>query len=71
MHRAVLASRDKRMDVLNEFIQAIRFVKYSASEGQWLDRVFSARTFELSQLLRTRLNNLMIGVSFAIQCILD
>lgn len=62
MHRAVLASRDKRMDVLNEFIQAIRFVKYSASEGQWLDRVFTARTYELSQLLRTRMNNLMIGV---------
>lgn len=59
----MLASRDKRMEVLNEFIQAIRFVKYSASEDQWLGKVFAARTAELGWLLKTRLNFLMINVS--------
>lgn len=33
LHRTVLSSRDKRMDVLNEFIQSIRFVKFSGSEN--------------------------------------
>lgn len=50
------------MDILNEFIQSIRFVKYSASEPQWLERVFSARTVELGWLLKTRLNSLIINV---------
>ncbi|KAM0747040.1 P-loop containing nucleoside triphosphate hydrolase protein [Meredithblackwellia eburnea MCA 4105] len=66
LHRAVLASRDRRMDVLNEFIQAIRFVKYSASEDSWIERVFSARTFELACLLKTRMNNLMIGIIWSV-----
>jgi len=62
IHRSVLASRDRRMEVLNEFIQAIRFVKYSASEEQWLGKVFNARTAELAWLLKTRMNNLMINI---------
>ena len=64
IHRSVLASRDTRMNVLNEFIQAIRFIKYSASEEEWLKRVFSARTAELAWLLKTRLNSLCINVRF-------
>ncbi|KAM0786024.1 hypothetical protein ACM66B_006839 [Microbotryomycetes sp. NB124-2] len=62
IHRSVLASRDRRMEVLNEFIQAIRFVKYSASEQQWLDRTFKARNEELAWLLKTRLNYLLINI---------
>lgn len=63
IHREVLASRDRRMEVLNEFIQAIRFVKYSASEEQWLAKTFRARKEELDWLLKTRVNYLMISVS--------
>lgn len=63
IHRHILAARDRRMEVLHEFVQAIRFVKYSATEEQWLGRVFSARTVELGWLLRTRMNNLFINVS--------
>ncbi|KAK4053631.1 hypothetical protein OIO90_003870 [Microbotryomycetes sp. JL221] len=62
IHRSVLASRDRRMEVLNEFIQAIRFVKYSASEEQWLERTFKARNEELGWLLKTRLNYLLINI---------
>ncbi|KAL8290163.1 hypothetical protein RQP46_003102 [Phenoliferia psychrophenolica] len=61
LHRFVLAARDKRMDVLNEFVQAIRFIKYSASEKHWLQRVFSARNYELACFLRIRLNNVLIN----------
>ncbi|KAK4706065.1 hypothetical protein P7C70_g135, partial [Phenoliferia sp. Uapishka_3] len=61
LHRFVLAARDKRMDVLNEFIQAIRFIKYSASERHWLKRVFSARNHELACFLRVRLNHVMVN----------
>ena len=62
LHRAVLSSRDRRIEALNEFIQAIRFIKTSASERSWLGRVFGTREKELDALLRTRLNNLMINV---------
>lgn len=62
IHRSVLASRDQRMEVLNEFIHAIRFVKTSALEPQWLGKVFDARSIELAWLLKTRINNLLINI---------
>lgn len=49
------------MDVLNEFISSIRFVKYSGSESSWLGKVGVAREDELKWLLATRLNNLAIN----------
>jgi hypothetical protein len=57
----MLSARDSRMEVLNELVQSIRFVKYSGGEEDWLARVFKAREFELAQLLKTRLNGLGIN----------
>ncbi|GAA6053022.1 hypothetical protein JCM3770_002387 [Rhodotorula araucariae] len=61
IHRKMLASRDARMEILNELFQAIRFIKYSADEENWLGRVFEARKTELDWLLKTRMNNLGIN----------
>ncbi|BGP48208.1 hypothetical protein JCM10450v2_004080 [Rhodotorula kratochvilovae] len=61
IHRKMLASRDARMEILNELFQAIRFIKYSADEENWLSRVFEARKTELDWLLKTRMNNLGIN----------
>lgn len=38
---------------------AIRFVKYSADEQNWLRRVGEKRDTELKWLLKTRINNLV------------
>lgn len=62
IHRSVLTSRDKRLDVLNEFVQSIRFVKYQGAEKSWLEKVHVARENELDWLLKTRLNNLFINI---------
>ncbi|GAA5856811.1 hypothetical protein JCM8547_008855 [Rhodosporidiobolus lusitaniae] len=61
IHRTMLSARDARLEVLNELIQAVRFIKSCATEEDWLARVFSARETELRHLLRTRMNNLMIN----------
>ncbi|GAA5840283.1 hypothetical protein JCM9279_002335 [Rhodotorula babjevae] len=61
IHRKMLASRDARMEILNELFQAIRFIKYSGDEESWLGRVFTARKIELDWLLKTRMNNLAIN----------
>ncbi|GAA5820282.1 hypothetical protein JCM11251_005555 [Rhodosporidiobolus azoricus] len=61
IHRTMLSARDARMEVLNEFIHAVRFIKYSAAEEDWLMRVDVARETELGQLLKTRMNNLGIN----------
>ncbi|BGP16287.1 hypothetical protein JCM10213_008267 [Rhodosporidiobolus nylandii] len=61
IHRSMLSARDARMEVLNELIQAVRFIKYSAAEGDWLKRANVARENELGWLLKTRMNNLLIN----------
>ncbi|GAA6008715.1 uncharacterized protein JCM10292_005037 [Rhodotorula paludigena] len=61
IHRTMLSSRDARMEILNEMFGAIRFIKYSADEDNWLQRVFAARKTELDWLLKTRMNNLLIN----------
>lgn len=42
---------------------AIRFIKFSASEQQWLARIDSAREEELKWLFRTRTNYMLMNVS--------
>ncbi|GAA5937761.1 uncharacterized protein JCM15063_002109 [Sporobolomyces koalae] len=62
IHRSMLSARDSRMEVINELFNAIRFVKYSADERNWLRRVGDKRETELKWLLRTRLNSMFLNV---------
>ncbi|GAA5886210.1 hypothetical protein JCM16303_004461 [Sporobolomyces ruberrimus] len=62
IHRSMLSARDSRMEVINELFNAIRFVKYSADEQNWLRRVGEKRDTELDWLLKTRINNLLINI---------
>lgn len=52
LHR-VLKARDKRMSVLNEVISEVKFIKYLASEEQWIGKVMMARSHELAQILKS------------------
>ncbi|GAA5957716.1 hypothetical protein JCM3765_003743 [Sporobolomyces pararoseus] len=64
IHRSMLSARDSRMEVINELFNAIRFVKYSADERNWLRKVGEKREDELKWLLKTRINNLVMLISF-------
>ncbi|PIL36802.1 ATP-binding cassette transporter [Ganoderma sinense ZZ0214-1] len=52
------AARDKRMDVLNELITAVKFIKFFAWEDRWVKRVLDSRTVELQWMVKERLNTI-------------
>jgi ABC-type multidrug transport system fused ATPase/permease subunit len=60
IQRGLLAARDKRMNLLNELLNALKFVKFFAWEERWAKRVFDARKHELDWLIKSRLNNIML-----------
>ncbi|EJD42577.1 P-loop containing nucleoside triphosphate hydrolase protein [Auricularia subglabra TFB-10046 SS5] len=49
--QVVLEMRDRRMRSMNEVIQAIKFIKLSAWETRWRERVLEHRERELRQVL--------------------
>ncbi|EJU04810.1 hypothetical protein DACRYDRAFT_114129 [Dacryopinax primogenitus] len=61
----VSAARDKRMGVLTELIQAIKFIKFFAWENQWIDRAMKARQEELNWLVKNFINSLLFRALFA------
>ena len=46
IQKGSLAARDKRMDLLNELLGAIKAIKFFAWEEQWMGRVLGARAVE-------------------------
>ncbi|KAG8843875.1 hypothetical protein FRB96_003699 [Tulasnella sp. 330] len=60
--RALKAARDKRMASLNELIAGIKFIKFFAWESQWIERVEAARAYELSWLIKERINSLFFSL---------
>ncbi|KZT57684.1 hypothetical protein CALCODRAFT_273206 [Calocera cornea HHB12733] len=61
----VSAARDKRMSVITELIQAIKFIKFFAWESQWIDRAMKARQEELNWLVKSFTNMIMFRALFA------
>ncbi|KAH9081540.1 hypothetical protein EDB83DRAFT_2214476 [Lactarius deliciosus] len=59
IQKGVMTARDKRMGVLNELIGAIKFIKFFAWEGRWIDRVSDARATEIKWMIKSRLNSIM------------
>lgn len=59
IQKAVMTARDKRMGVLNELIGAIKFIKFFAWEGRWIDRVSDARATEMKWMIKSRVNSIM------------
>lgn len=52
IQKGVSTSRDKRMAVLNELISAVKFIKFFAWEGRWIDRVMDARGVEMGWMVK-------------------
>ncbi|CAE6437640.1 unnamed protein product [Rhizoctonia solani] len=62
LQRSVSAMRDRRMRAMNEAIQSIKFIKFSAWESRWINRVLDARNEELDWLRKLKISFFFIGV---------
>ncbi|CAE6451725.1 unnamed protein product [Rhizoctonia solani] len=72
--RSVSAMRDRRMQVMHEAIQGIKFIKFSAWESRWIQRVLGARNSEVKWLSKLKLTNFFmtkreLTVDIAFPCI--
>ncbi|KAG8762089.1 hypothetical protein FRC11_011215 [Ceratobasidium sp. 423] len=68
--RSVSAMRDRRMRAMNEAIQSIKFIKFSAWESRWVNRVLEARSEELKWLRKLKVSFFFLGVMWDIVPIL-
>lgn len=59
IQKGLLGARDKRMGVLNELINAVKFIKFFAWEDKWIERVQDARAVELKWMTSARINSVM------------
>ncbi|CAE7143619.1 unnamed protein product [Rhizoctonia solani] len=60
--RSVSAMRDRRMQAMNEAIQGIKFIKLSAWESRWIQRVLEARKSEVKWLSKLKLTNFFMSM---------
>ncbi|KAH7334355.1 hypothetical protein B0J17DRAFT_770708 [Rhizoctonia solani] len=60
--RSVSAMRDRRMRAMNEAIQSIKFIKFSAWESRWINRVLDARSDELKWLRKLKVSFFFLGM---------
>ncbi|KAG9119646.1 hypothetical protein FRC07_005246, partial [Ceratobasidium sp. 392] len=69
--RSVSAMRDRRMRAMNEAIQSIKFIKFSAWESRWILRVLDARQAELKWLRKLKISFFFLGMMWDIVPILS
>ncbi|KAF7982635.1 hypothetical protein HWV62_27065 [Athelia sp. TMB] len=88
IQKGASVARDKRMQLVNELIGAVRvfkassiyamaltfakikFVKFFAWEGRWIERVMGARKNELSWLIKSRINSVFFHLAFTFSPVL-
>ena len=68
--KGFLAARDKRMGVLNELLGAIKFIKFFAWEDRWTERTMDARRKELSWMVKSRINFVLLSAIWTLAPIL-
>ncbi|KAJ8487830.1 hypothetical protein ONZ51_g3940 [Trametes cubensis] len=62
INKTLSALRDKRMGVLNELINAIKFVKFFAWEERWIQRVMEARKLEMQWMVKAWVNSICLSL---------
>ncbi|KZP20510.1 hypothetical protein FIBSPDRAFT_932199 [Athelia psychrophila] len=70
IQKGTSVARDKRMQVVNELISAVKFVKFFAWEGRWVARVMEARKNELNWITKSRINAVFFYITFTFAPIL-
>ncbi|KAI5999875.1 P-loop containing nucleoside triphosphate hydrolase protein [Pisolithus orientalis] len=58
LQKGLSTSRDRRMSILHELVNAVRFIKFFTWEDSWIMRVMDARDKEMDWLKRSRMNSI-------------
>lgn len=66
LQERMLKNKDKRMSIMNEVLHSIRIIKFYAWEGQFADKVSTARLHELSALLYYTATNTSLYIAWEI-----
>ena len=57
-------AEDKRNNLVNELLQGIRIIKYTAWETNWQSKIMDARNAELKQIRRTCILDIIMSVGY-------
>ena len=57
-------AEDHRNHLVNELLQSIRMIKYSAWESNWQKKIMAARATELKQIRRTFMLDIIMSVGY-------
>ncbi|KAF8872717.1 hypothetical protein CPB85DRAFT_1378897 [Mucidula mucida] len=60
IQKGFMTASDKRMGVLNELIGAVKFIKFFAWEDKWIKKTMDVRDVEVSWLVKSRINSILI-----------
>ncbi|ORY29629.1 putative ATP-binding cassette transporter protein YOR1 [Naematelia encephala] len=70
INQTLMKTKDKRISVMTELINAIQFIKFFAWVEQWKERAAEARRNELKQLVRSLINNIWFSLLWNITPVL-
>ncbi len=63
LQKELLSATDRRISVVSELVNAIRFLKYYAWESVWVDKAIDARERELEVRYRSNFNSAYFSVA--------
>ncbi|KAG6905629.1 hypothetical protein DXG01_001538, partial [Tephrocybe rancida] len=62
IQKGLLGARDRRMGVLSEMMGAVKFIKFFAWEGKWVERVMEMRAEEMRWMVKARVNSVAFSL---------
>ncbi|KAG6908992.1 hypothetical protein DXG01_002481 [Tephrocybe rancida] len=62
IQKGLLGARDRRMGVLSEMMSAVKFIKFFAWEGKWVERVMEMREEEMRWMVKARVNSVAFSL---------
>ncbi|KAG0054378.1 hypothetical protein BGZ83_011387 [Gryganskiella cystojenkinii] len=69
--KTVMATKDERMDGLNEMLSAIRIVKFFGWESKFVEKISAARKKELEQTKKSTIRFAFAGIAWSIVPLLN
>jgi len=71
LFKAIMTTKDERMDGLNEMLSAIRIVKFFGWESKFVEKITAARTKELEQTKKSFIRMTVAGIAWMIVPLLN
>ncbi|KAG6914943.1 hypothetical protein DXG01_014337 [Tephrocybe rancida] len=62
IQKGLSGARDRRMGVLSERMGAVKFIKFFAWEGKWIDKFMEMRAEEMRQMAKVRVNYVVFSM---------